>query len=48
MSRAVEESMCLVLSYFVCGLKLKAQIGYSGIGNVSSYSYNHHEQSCTK
>ena len=35
MSRAVEESMCLVLSYFVCGLKLKAQIGYSGIGNVS-------------
>ena len=33
MSRAVEESMsCFKL---LCGLKLKAQIGYSGIGNVS-------------
>lgn len=48
MPRAVEESMCLVLSYFVCGLKLKAQIGCSGIGNLSSYSYDRRGQSCTK
>ena len=29
-SRTIKEYMCLVLSYFVCGLNLKAQIGYSG------------------